>query len=761
MDIPKNLDGQYDPADHEARMQQAWQDADCFNPDNQPNVDSDKEPFSMVLPPPNVTGTLHVGHAMMVTVQDILARYHRMCGQETLWLPGTDHAAIATQSKVERQLKEETGQSRFDLGREEFLKKVEGFAVESHATITAQLEKMGASVDWSREAFTLDEAREKAVRTAFRRMYEAGLIYRGDRVINWDPVGGTTVSDDEVDHVEETGSFWTFRYDADFPIAVSTTRPETKLGDTAIAVHPDDERYAEYVGQTLEANFLGVDLEIQVVADDEIDPDFGTGAVGVTPAHSMTDWDIAKRHDLPLKQVIGEDGRMTAAAGDFAGMTVNEARKAIVEKLDEAELIEETEEVTKNVGRAERTDAIIEHLPKKQWFVNVSKKFKVESSKIDGIEAGEEITLKELMQTAVASGQINITPDRFEKNYNHWIDNLRDWCISRQIWYGHRIPVWYHESKCVPIEGREEDVSKCEPFIVSDKSHDAEFPCPHCGAKYIQDSDTLDTWFSSGLWTFSTLGWPEETKDFKRFHPTNMLVTAYDIIFFWVARMILMTGFLLEDVPFTDVYFHGLVRDGEGVKMSKSLGNTMDPVDVINEHGADALRMALIDGTTPGQDSNISDEKIKKFSKFANKIWNATKFVMMNLPDSYTHEKPAEITGEHQAYLDQLAAKVDEVTANIDKFQFNLAAEKMYEYFWHVFADEIIEATKGQVYGEDLDEKEKASALFTLYEILTTSLTLLHPFMPHLTETLWQELPDTDGLLTITTWPNADKKTNA
>ena len=570
-------------------------------------------------------------------------------------------------------------------------------------------------------------------------MYEAGLIYRGDRVVNWDPIGGTTVSDDEVEHIETSGQLWTFLYDADFPIPISTTRPETKFGDTAIAVHPEDDRYSEYVGETLTANFLGVELEIQVVADEEIDPDFGTGAVGVTPAHSITDEGLARRHNLLSKQVIGEDGRMTDAAGDMAGKTIENAREAIVEKLDEAALIEETEEITKNVGQAERTGGIVEHLPKKQWFIDVNKTFTLQDSKINGIPSGSEATLKEIMQKAVSSGQISITPDRFEKNYNHWIDNLRDWCISRQIWYGHQIPVWYKDEEIhVGVEAPE-------------------------GDGWSQDPDTLDTWFSSGLWTFSTLGWPDKTEDFQKYHPTDVLETGYDILFFWIARMVLMSGFLLGDIPFKNVYLHGMVRDESGEKMSKSLGNVLDPVDVIADHGADALRMALVVGTTPGNDSNISDEKIAGQAKFANKIWNATKFVMMNLPESYTHNRPAEITDEHQAYLDELTAKVEDVTKNIEKFQFNLAAEKMYDYFWHTFADEVIEATKGQVYGDDLDEAEKASALFTLYEILSTSLKMLHPFMPHLTETLWQELPDSDGLLTITSWPQteaADNKTD-
>jgi valyl-tRNA synthetase len=729
MEIPKNLDGQYDPAEHEKRMQQHWQESGAFNPDTQSNIDADKEPFSMVLPPPNVTGTLHVGHAMMVTVQDILARYHRMNEQETLWIPGTDHAAIATQSKVEKKLKEATGYDRFDLGREEFLQKVEEFAQDSHDTIESQLKEIGASLDWSREAFTLDEEREVAVRTAFKRMYEAGLIYRGDRVVNWDPVGGTTVSDDEVDHIEEPGSLWTFRYDKDFPIAISTTRPETKFGDTAIAVNPLDARYAEYVGETLTANFLGIELEIQVVADEDIDPEYGTGAVGVTPAHSITDWDIAQRHDLPHKQVIGEDGRMMDTAGEMAGKTIEDARTAIIEKLQEAELIEETEKVTKNVGRAERTGGAIEHLPKEQWFIDVNKPFVIKDSKLEGIESGSEVTLKEIMQKAVSSGQISVTPDRFEKNYNHWIENLRDWCISRQIWYGHRIPVWYKEDEMhVGIEAPE-------------------------GDGWTQDEDTLDTWFSSGLWTFSTLGWPEETEGLENFHPTNVLVTAYDILFFWVARMILMTGFLLEDVPFHDVYLHGLVNDKDGQKMSKSVGNVLDPVDVIAEHGADALRMALVVGVTPGNDSSMSMEKVESYGKFANKIWNASKFVLMNVPENYDHTRPKAIKDEHQAYLDGAKEKAAEITEHIEKFQFNLAAEKIYDYFWHTFADEVIEATKDDIYSDDASAADEASAIYTLYEILSLNLRLLHPFMPHLSETLWEALPSTDELLCISRWP--------
>jgi valyl-tRNA synthetase len=744
MNLPDKLDGQYDPGEHEADVQSSWNQKDYFNPDTQTEeklVAENSDTFSMVLPPPNVTGTLHVGHAMGMTNKDILARYHRMRGDKTLFIPGTDHAAIATQSKVERQLTEQEGKDRFDLGREDFLDRVEQFAQDSHDTIVEQVKQLGVSVDWSREAFTLDDQRKEAVRTAFKRMHEAGLIYQGDRVVNWDPQGQTTVSDDEVEHEEIEGTLWTFRYSENFPIAISTTRPETKFGDTAIAVNPDDERYQEYIGERFTTEFLGEKLEIHVIADPEIDPEFGTGAVGLTPAHAHTDWQLARKHDLPLKQVINEDGEMMDAAGEFADQSVEIAREGIVETLRDKGLIESEETVTKNVGRAERTDAVVEHLPKQQWFIDVNKKFKVKNSKIDGIDDGEKVSCKQLLETVIKTGQIEITPERFEKNYHHWIDNLRDWCISRQIWYGHRIPVYYCE---------DEASSACTSPIVAIDSVDE---CPHCGGEVRQDEDTLDTWFSSGLWTFSSLGWPENTQDLQDFHPTDVLETGYDILFFWVARMILMTGFLLEDVPFEDVYLHGMVKDEDGEKMSKSKGNVLDPADVIDEHGADALRMALIVGTTPGNDSNISEDKIESYRRFANKIWNASKFVLMNTPKDYQHERPEAIPDRYQPYLDRLDEVTADVTEHIEKFQFNLAAEKLYEFFWHEFADEVIEATKDDIYDDEADPSDEKAARFVLYEILHTSLRLLHPIMPHLTETLWEVLPTTDSLLCVSGWP--------
>jgi len=765
MDLPDKLDGQYNPQDHENRIQEQWKQADYFNPDTQEKKDLVKDTggtFSMVLPPPNVTGTLHVGHAMGMTNKDILARYHRMCGDKTLFLPGTDHAAIATQAKVERRLTENEDKDRFDLGREDFLEKVHEFAQNSHDQIIKQVRQLGVSVDWSREAFTLDNTRKQAVRSAFKRMYEAGLIYRGDRVVNWDPHGQTTVSDDEVEHEETEGTLWTFRYSESFPISISTTRPETKFGDTAVAVHPDDKRYQEYIGQQFETEFLGETLQIAVIADKNIDPEYGSGAVGLTPAHASVDWEMARRHDLDLKQVIDEDAEMMDAAGEFANLPVTKARKQIADKLEKDGLLENEKVVTKNLGRAERTGAVIEHLPKKQWFVDVNAKFKIENSKLKNIDDGQEVTLKEIMQTAVESGQVSITPERFEKNYFHWIESLRDWCISRQIWYGHRIPVFYCQDKVH---------SACKEPIVSTKKINE---CPHCGGSVRQDEDTLDTWFSSGLWTFSTLGWPASAEapagkpdakptepiagtDLAEFHPTDVLECGKDIIFFWIARMILMSGFLLEDVPFADVYLHGMVKDEDGEKMSKSKGNVLDPADVIDDHGADALRFALVVGTTPGNDSNISEEKIASYRRFANKIWNASKFVLMNTPDNYEHETPEHIPDEYEAYLDQNNELTNQVTEHIEKFQFNLAAEKLYEFFWHTFADEVIEATKDDLYSDEAGPADTKAARYTLYEILSVNLTLLHPFMPHLTEVLWKELPTTDRMLCVSDWPAFDE----
>ena len=598
--VPEQLLKPYEAKQVEASLYKAWEESGYFNPDNLPKVNGKErtEPYTIILPPPNVTGILHAGHALMLTIEDVLIRHKRMRGYKTLWLPGTDHAAIATQSKVEKDIYKKEGKSRHDLGREEMLKRIAQFAKESHDTITNQCRAMGSSLDWSREAFTLDDKRNLAVRTAFKQMYDDGLIYRGYRIVNWDPKGQTTISDDEIVNEEKEGTMYTFKYSHDFPIAISSTRPETKVGDTAVAVHPEDARYKEYIGKTYECDFAGAKISIRVVADEYVDKDFGTGALGVTPAHSQADWDIKERHHLPIKIVINEYAKMTEEAGTLlSGKKVTDARTAVVEWLKENNLLISEEKVKQNIPTAERTGGVIEPLPKLQWFVAVNKKFN---------HFGKETTLKELMHHAVAGGDIKVLPDRFEKDYHHWIDGLRDWCISRQIWYGHRIPVW-HKNKKQESGDKNQDEIYCGIN-------------PPIGNDWIQDEDTLDTWFSSGLWTFSTLGWPEKTEDLKFFHPTDVLETGYDILFFWVARMILFSTYLLNEPPFKTIYLHGLVRDGQGRKMSKSLGNIIDPLEMIEKYGTDALRMALITGTGPGNDSKLGEDKIRAYRSFASKI---------------------------------------------------------------------------------------------------------------------------------------------
>ena len=721
----KKFESPYNPKEAEDRIYTLWEESGLFNPDisvEKGHTSPDADPFTIMLPPPNVTGTLHTGHAIMLAIEDIMIRYKRMQGYKALWLPGTDHAAIATQSKVEKELSKKEKKTRHDLGRDEFLKRVEEFAQSSHDTIVGQVRKMGSSIDWSREAYTLDEARSFAVRTAFKRMYDLGLIYRGNRIVNWDPKGQTTISDDEVQHEERTGTLYTFKYSKDFPFTIATTRPETKVGDTAVAVHPDDKRFSEYLGKTFTANFCGVEINVKVVPDEHVDPEFGTGALGVTPAHSMTDFDIAKRHDLPVVQVIDEYARMTVGDERLKGKKVKEARETIVNWLKEEDLLVEEKEVAQNISLAERTGAVIEPLPKLQWFIDVNKEFTLEHSNIQGIESGSTTTLKTIMKTVVNNGQITILPERFNKNYSHWIDNLRDWCISRQIWYGHQVPVWYKgEEIHVDINAPEDE-------------------------GWEQDPDTLDTWFSAGLWTFSTLGWPENTPDLQTYHPTDVLETGYDILFFWVARMILMTGCLLGDIPFHTVYLHGLVRDEKGRKMSKSLGNIVDPLEKIEQFGADALRMALIIGTTPGGDSILHDSKIKAYKHFANKLWNITRFIETNTA-GFDGTQP-ELTKRDIEILNELTATKQEVEKHMDSYRFYLAAEHLYHYIWHTVADVIIEEMKPRLKDGNKDE----SAAYTLRAILTECLTMLHPFMPFVTEEIWQTLEYTDGILMVKQW---------
>ena len=576
----------YSPKETESNIYKLWEDSGYFNPDNLPG--DRKEPFSMVLPPPNATGILHIGHAFEDSLQDAIVRFERMRGKRTLWIPGTDHAAIATNTKVEKDLIKNEGKNRHDIGREAFITRVEEFVAGSRGIIQKQLRTLGVSVDWSREAFTFDEKRNLAVNEAFRQLYEAGLIYRGYRVVNWDPKGQTTIADSEVEHKEEKGILYTFRYSKEFPISISTTRPETKVGDTAVAVHPEDTRYSKYVGKTFEIDFAGKKLSIRIIADEAVDPEFGTGALGVTPAHSQIDFEMSERHELPLIQVINEFAKMTDEAGPLvAGKKTKEAREIVVEWLRENELLEKEEVITQNISVAERSGGVIEPLPKLQWFVTVNTPIKNREGK----------TLKDLMREAVSSGDISIIPDRFEKIYFHWIDNLRDWCISRQLWYGHQIPVWY----------------KGEEVTVGEKPKRDD---------WTQDEDTLDTWFSAGLWSFTTLGWPNENLDLKTYHPTSLLVPGYEILFPWAARMILMSTFLMKEIPFKTLYLHGMVRDKSGQKFSKSLNNGIDPVDVINEYGADALRMSLIVGVGPGNDINFHLQKVKAYRLVANKHWN-------------------------------------------------------------------------------------------------------------------------------------------
>jgi valyl-tRNA synthetase len=733
MEINEKLLKPYDPKETESRIYKRWEDSGFFNPEtciDKGITAPDAKPFSIIMPPPNVTGVLHMGHAMMLTVQDIMIRYHRMRGDRTLWIPGTDHAAIATQSKVEKELTKSEGTSRHDLGREAFLKRVEDFAQKSHDSIVSQVRVMGSSCDWSREAFTLDGIRTKAVRTMFKKMYDDGLIYRGNRIINWDPKGQTTIADDEIVYEERKSKLYTFKYSKDFPISISTTRPETKVGDTAVAVHPDDPRYAAFVGKEYDAIFCGVPIHIKIIADESVEKEFGTGALGVTPAHSMIDWDISKRHDLPVKQVINEYAKMTVGDERLMGKKTTVAREAVVEWLKSEGLLEKEEDVNQNVATAERTGGIIEPLPKLQWFIDVNKPFTIEHSEIKGIASGSHVSLKEIMRTVVENGQTTIIPDHFNKTYFHWIENLRDWCISRQIWYGHRIPVWY----------KDDDVYT-----------GIEAPS---GDGWTQDEDTLDTWFSSGLWTFSTLGWPEKTDDLAIYHPTSVLETGYDILFFWVARMILMTGYGLGTIPFHTVYLNGLVRAADGKKMSKSLGNNIDPIDVAEKFGADAGRMALIIGNTPGTDSRISEDKIKAYKHFGNKIWNATRYVLSNIDESVI-SNTTEINDSGKELLAELKTLEIEVTKDIEEFRFYMAAEKIYQYFWHRFADAIIENSKETLRNGTSEEQRSIQSV--MYTILTTNLKLLHPFMPFITEELWNIIPKgtkDKELLMIERWPS-------
>ncbi|MBN2910190.1 valine--tRNA ligase [Polycladomyces sp. WAk] len=705
----------YDPKAAEEKWYDYWLEGGFFRAD----ADSDKQPFTIVIPPPNVTGNLHIGHALNNTLQDVLIRFKRMQGYDALWLPGMDHAGIATQARVEATLREE-GISRHDLGREKFLEKVWEWKHHYAQIIRDQWRKMGLSLDYSRERFTLDEGLSRAVREVFVRLYEKGLIYRGKYIINWDPVARTALSDIEVIHKEVKGALYHMRYplkDGTGYIQVATTRPETMLGDTAVAVHPEDERYRHLIGKTVILPIIG--REIPIIADEYVDPSFGSGAVKITPAHDPNDFEIGQRHNLPQVLVMDETGKMNENAGPYQGLDRFECRKRIVQDLQEQGVLVHIEEHVHSVGHSERSGAVVEPYLSTQWFVRM-----------------KPLAERAIEQTRSGQG-VRFVPERFEKIYLHWIENVRDWCISRQLWWGHRIPAWY----CGDCG--EMTVAREEPKT-----------CPKCGSRNLeQDPDVLDTWFSSGLWPFSTLGWPDETKDLKRYFPTDVLVTGYDIIYFWVARMIFTALEFTGQKPFRDVLITGLVRDAEGRKMSKSLGNGVDPMEVIDKYGADAMRFMLATGCTPGNDQRFRWERVESARNFANKIWNASRFALMHL-DGVSAEE-LKLTGPFSTadrwILHRLNETIEEATRLLERYEFGEVGRVLYNFIWDELCDWYIEFAKLPLYGED--EEAKRVTRSVLAYVLDQSLRLLHPFMPFVTEEIWQHLPTAGRSITVAEWP--------
>jgi len=713
--MSKELEKAYNPSANEDDIYEKWERSGYFNPDNL-KLEPDATSYTIVLPPPNITDKLHIGHAATVAIEDLMVRYQRLRGRRTLWIPGTDHAAIATQNVVEKRLFKESGKTRHDLGKERFLEEVWKFLKVTQNTILLQTKKMGSSLDWSRLAFTLDDERQLAVRTLFSDMYQAGVIYRGERIVNWCPRCHSTLSDDEVEYKEQTAKIYTFRYDRNFPISISTTRPETKLGDTAIAVNPKDERYQQYIGRELEADFCGQKLKIKVIADHNVEMGFGTGALGVTPAHSMVDWQMAQSNALPLIKVIDEDANILPGFGRFSGLSAIEARAAIVAELKENGLLEKEEEFQNNLSVCYRCDSAIEPLTSKQWFVSVDKP----------LERLGGLSLKEKALAVAKSGEIQFIPERFNKRYVDWMSNLHDWCISRQIWFGHQIPVWYRGD---------------EIFV------GVEAPA---GDGWTQDQDTLDTWFSSGMWTFSTLGWPGNYRDGKksgdlaRFHPTQMLETGYEIITLWVSRMIMMSLFALGEIPFEKVYLHGMVLDKNGKKMSKSKGNGIDPLEIIPEYGTDAIRLALLMGFTPGNDNRFSLEKVEAKRNFVNKLWNISRFILSSVSEEQMatspYQTPEAKSPADEWILGEFEKLVNSVSERFEAHEFSLAAEELTEFTWSKFADWYLEIAKV--------EKNKETIL--LY-ILKNLLILWHPFIPFVTEKIWSSF--SDELLLVAKWP--------
>lgn len=702
----KNLEKNYNPKEFEDKIYKIWENEGYFKG----VIDKDKKPFTIVMPPPNVTGNLHLGHALNNTIQDILIRKNRMDGYSALWVPGTDHASIATEAKVVSKLKEE-GKSKESLGRDGFLEASWDWTREYGGNIKNQLKKLGVSCDWSREAFTLDDNLTEAVEEVFIKMYNDDLIYQGDRIVNWCPNCHTAISDIEVVHEDESGHFWNIRYkfkDSDDYIVIATTRPETLLGDLAVAVNPEDERYTDIVGKTLILPL--VNREIKVIADSYVDMEFGTGIVKITPSHDPNDFEVGARHDLGQCIVIDEDAKIVEGYGKYSGLDRYEARKLIIEDLEKIGQLDSVKEHEHAVGHCERCHTTVEPLISKQWFVKMDK-------------------LAKLALDAYKNEEIRFIPKRFEKVYVNWLENIRDWCISRQLWWGHRLPVYYHNETGEVVVAREN-------------------PDPE---KYTQDPDTLDTWFSSALWPFSTLGWPNETEDLKYFFPTNVLVTGYDIIFFWVIRMVFSSLYNLGEVPFKDVYLTGLVKDSQGRKMSKSLGNGIDPIEVIDQYGADALRFALITGNTPGNDSRFYMEKVEANRNFCNKLWNASRFVFMNVEDDVKNIDDVELQIEDKWIISSLNDVIDEVSTNLNKYEIGIAAEKIYDFTWNVFCDWYIELVKPRLYGDDSNLKE--SAISVLIYTLTNVIKLLHPFMPYITEEIYSYLPNKNDMLINETWP--------
>jgi len=713
--IENDIAKTYEPAEFEERIYQNWTDKGYFHAE----PDANKEPFTIVIPPPNVTGQLHMGHALDETLQDILIRYKRMAGYAALWMPGTDHAGIATQIKVEEMLRKEEGLTRYDLGRDKFLERVWDWKNLYGDRIINQLKKIGCSCDWERERFTMDEGCSKAVRQVFVNLYEKGLIYQGSRIINWCPCCTTALSDAEVEYQESQGNFWHIKYpvkDSDEFVVIATTRPETMLGDTAVAVNPEDERYAHLVGKTLILPIVG--REIPVIADDYVAADFGTGAVKITPAHDPNDFEVGARHGLEQIKVMNDDATINALGGKYSGMDRYDCRKALIADLDEIGLLLKIEPHMHNVGQCYRCSTTVEPITSKQWFVKM------------------EPLAKEALDV-VNDGTIKFVPDRFSKIYTNWMENVHDWCISRQLWWGHRIPAYYCDL--------------CGETVVSGDGIDT---CPKCGGSMKQDPDVLDTWFSSALWPFSTLGWPDKTPELDYFYPTSVLVTGYDIIFFWVARMIFSGMEHMKKEPFKHVFIHGLVRDSQGRKMSKSLGNGIDPLEVIEKYGADALRFTLATGNAPGNDMRFSDERVQASRNFANKIWNASRFVLMNLEiDENKLPDTTDLQLEDKWIISKYSRLAAEVSENLDKFDLGIAVSKLYDFIWDDFCDWYIELVKPRLF--DKENPTGKTAQYVLTYVLSSTMKLLHPFMPFITEEIWQHLPHNGESIMVSEWPKS------